>query len=111
MILNTTKKKHKDIKSFKYYKTIFCFLLGSIVIITLMPKPTIIANRDYIENIISANELTSRLMGTLNKMNNKSDGGMMLNFQSDKILFYVKSDETINLKARVLEDYNYDNDS
>ena len=44
-------------------------------------------------------------------MNNKSDGGMMLNFQSDKILFYVKSDETINLKARVLEDYNYDNDS
>lgn len=111
MILNTTKKKHKDIKSFKYYKTIFCFLLGSIVIITLMPKPTIIANRDYIENIISANELTSRLMGTLNKMNNKSDGGMMLNFQSDKILFYVKSDEAINLKARVLEDYDYDNDS
>lgn len=115
MSLNTPRRNLRSVKifkSFKYYKAISYFLISSVLIITLIPKPTIVANRDYIESIINANELTSKFMNTLNQLNNKSDGGLFFNFQnSNKILFYVESDEMINLKARVLENYDYSDDS
>ncbi len=114
MTLNTSRKNFtvvKTLKSLKYYKAISYFLVGSIVIITLIPKPAIVANREYVESVINASELTSKLMGTLNKMNDKSNGGGFLNIQNDKVLFYVDSDEVINLKAKVLEDYDYTDDS
>lgn len=111
-LLNPEKSGVRAIYSSDYGKTAGLFLAVVTVLTLVIPKVHIDADRDSIENMIKAASLTEKLMGTLNKFESKSNGGNFYNLSNNTHeLYHIYADESLNLKARVFDTYNYDDNS
>ncbi|MGN1410907.1 MAG: transglutaminase family protein [Oscillospiraceae bacterium] len=93
------------IKNKSYIKSVGSFILGFILIISLIPKPQIKADRDVFESLITANTLTDFLLSQLSSFTDTSNG-TGFSFNSSKKLYTVDCTETIALKSRTFSNYD-----
>lgn len=78
---------------------------------SLIPKPSVVADRSYLDALISADQFTDRLMSMLNVFRNSSSGGQFRNVNSDVPLFYAESVEPMRLKTATYTNYDYSSDT
>ena len=71
----------------------------------LVPKPAIEADRDYIETLINADELTDRLVSMLNVFRDTSTAQQFRVKTKQTPVYYAKADEELRLKTATFTDY------
>ncbi len=77
---------------------------------SLIPKPEIEANRDFLDTLISAEQFTDRLTDMLSVFRDDTSGEQFRAY-SNTPLYYVKSPEPMRLKTTTFSTYNYNTDS
>lgn len=101
-------KKVIVIQNKSYFKSITSFVLSFMLIISLIPKPEIQANRDVFETLITANNITDFLISQLGFTDTSNGDGF--SFSSTKKLYTVDCSETVAIKSKTFSNYNFDND-
>lgn len=87
------------------------FLSISIMLVMALPKPLIEADRTFLENALEDMSLTEKLMAAISQFTDSSNGGQEYVGDGDsRILYYVNSDDVINLKMRTFSNYNASED-
>ncbi|MBP7186543.1 MAG: hypothetical protein KBA55_07255 [Ruminococcus sp.] len=76
----------------------------------LIPKPAIEADRNYIETLINAEELTDRLDAMLNVFRDTSTAQQFRVNMRKRVMFYGKSDEELRLKTSTRTKYSFASD-
>lgn len=100
-------KNLKVLQNKSYVKSIGAFVLSFMLIISAMPKPEIVANREIFETLISANNLTDFLLAQLGNFTDTSNGTGASFMTSNRKLFSVECSETLALKSRTFSNYNF----
>ncbi|MGN0576238.1 MAG: transglutaminase family protein [Ruminococcus sp.] len=77
---------------------------------SIVPKPEIEADRTILEQMISADQFTDRLMEALGVFRDTSTGEQFRSFNDDSILYFGRSEEPLRLKTTTFSTYNYEND-
>lgn len=93
------------IKSAAIYTLIF------ILAAAVVPKPKIEANRDMLEELISADQFTDKLLAALNVFRDNTSGDQFRSLTDDVIVYFVRSDEDLRLKTVTFSKYDYDTDT
>lgn len=78
---------------------------------SMIPKPEIEANRDFLDTLISAEQFTDRLTAMLGVFRDDTDGQQFFRTNNNTPLYYVNASEPMRLKTTTFSTYNYDNDS
>jgi len=99
-------KNLRVLENSSYIKSIGAFVLSFMLIISAIPKPTIKADREVFENLISANTITDFLLAQLGNFTDTSNGSGMSFMTSNRKLFEVECSETVALKSRTFSNYN-----
>ena len=76
----------------------------------LVPKPAIEADRNYIETLINAEQLTDRLDAMLNVFRDTSNAQQFRTNMRERVMFYGKSEDPLRLKTSTRTDYLYSSD-
>lgn len=87
----------------------YVVLFASIASVT--PKPVVEADRTYIEQMISADAFTDRLVEILAVFRDTTTNDNVRNDNDERIIYYAKASEDLRLKLQSYSEYNYDKDS
>ncbi len=86
------------------------FTLIFAIISTVIPKPEIEANREKLETLVNADELTDRLVKMLSVFQDTSDGTQFRNSGNNSPVYYVNSDNPMHLKTLSYTSYDFATD-
>ncbi len=92
------------------WKSVAAYAVVFAAAASLIPKPEIEANRDFLDTLISAEQFTDRLTAMLNVFRDDTSGEQFRT-NSNTPLYYVNSPEPMRLKTTTFSTYHYDNDS
>ncbi len=87
----------------------YVVLFAAIAAIT--PKPLVEADRTYIEQMISADAFTDRLVEILAVFRDTTTNDNVRNDNDERIIYYANASEDLRLKLQSYSEYNYDKDS
>lgn len=79
-------------------------------IAALFPKPAIEADRNYIESLINAEQLTDRLDAMLNVFRDTSTAQQFRTNIRERLMYYANSDEELRLKTSTRTQYFFSSD-
>lgn len=89
--------------------TAFAFMFASMA--ALIPKPEIEANRTQLDNLISADRFTDRLVGMLGLFRESTTGTQFRQNNNTTPLYYVRASQPLRLKTGTFTVYNYESDT
>lgn len=95
----------------KLWKSSGIYVLLFAAIASIVPKPYVKANREYLEELISAEEFTDRLLAAVSIFKDSSTGEEFRSLSDETILYFVRSDEPLRLKTLTFTEYDYESDS
>ena len=87
------------------------FIAASIILVLMIPKPAVAADRTYLDNMLDMSWLTDKLMETIEGFTDTSDGGDYSSQTYSRTLYFAAANEPLNLRIRTLTDYHYSSDS
>ena len=87
------------------------FIAASIILILVIPKPEVYADRSVFDAMIDMSTLSDYLMDAISGFADTSDGGNYSAQNYNRSLYRVRADEELNLRVQTLTDYHYDTDS
>lgn len=88
---------------------VFSLIFGSGA--AILPKPSITANREYLEMLLEADAFTDKLMKTVSVFVDSTTNEMFYEQETDKLYYSAKASEPLRLRTRIFSSYNYENDS
>lgn len=88
---------------------IYALIFATIALI--VPKPYVEANREYLEELISAEEFTDKLLAAVSIFKDSSTGEEFRSLSDETIFYFVRSDEPLRLKTLTFTEYDYESDS
>ena len=94
-----------------FFRATGIFLAASIILVLVIPKPAVTADRAYLDNALNVSWLTDYLMDAIEGFTDTSDGGNYSEQTYSRALYHTRADENLNLRVRTLTDYHYDSDS
>ena len=94
----------------KSWRTIAVYAAIFAVISAIVPKPAVEADRTILENLISAEELTSRLDAMLNVFRNVSNGDQFRDRSRNRLVYEVAAAEPLRIKTATRSTYNFETD-
>lgn len=83
------------------------FLAASSILILVLPKPDIKADRTTFDTMVNLSRLSSYLENAISGFADVSDGGNYSARTYPRTLYYCKADEPLNLRIRTFTNYNY----
>lgn len=92
------------------WKSVTAYAVVFASIASIVPKPEIEANRDFLDTLISAEQFTDRLTAMLGVFRDDTDGQQFFRSNSNTPLYYVKANASMRLKTTTFSTYNYDDD-
>ncbi len=95
-------KKIKVVMDGSYKKSLGLFILITLITATIIPKPELTPYRGVIDNLSNINLIPSERIGLFTDF---SMGTTYNSYLSDRILFYVRSDEPLYLKKQAFDIY------
>ena len=87
------------------------FMAAATILILVIPKPEVEADRVIFDSMLDFSALSDRLMDAISAFTDSSDGGRYNNLNYSRTLFYTKANEPLNLRLNTYTDYHYDSDS
>jgi len=93
------------------WSSVAVYILLFAVTASVIPKPDIEADRDFLDEMIAADAFTDRLVEMLNVFRDTSSNETFLNANDDKVMYYAEADESLRLKTQVFTEYSYKDDS
>lgn len=101
------KANEKPFWDAQIWKSVLFFLLLGAAVCMAVPKPSITADRAYIDTALNFSGLTDYLMNAISDFTESSDGGGSFNGQgSSRVFAYVSADAPIPLKTRTFSRYS-----
>lgn len=104
-------KVRPEILDNRFLEAAGIFLAAASILIFVIPKPTVVADRTVMDAMIDFSSLSNYLDDILNGFLDTSDGGSYTNQNYVRTLFYAQGDEPLNLRVRTFTDYHYASDS
>lgn len=92
------------------WKSVAVYIVIFASISAVIPKPTIKADREVLEELISADELTDRLLAAVNVFRDTSSSTQFQSLTDETILYFVSSSDDLRLKTLTFSSYNYKTD-
>ena len=92
------------------WRTIAVYAAIFAVISAIIPKPVVEADRTILENLISAEELTTRLDAMLNVFRNISNGDQFRDRSRNRLVYEVVAKEPLRIKTATRSTYNFEKD-
>lgn len=86
------------------------FLAAACIVILVIPKPTVTADRTEFDNMLKMSAVSNYLMGAISGFTDSSDGGGRGGSDLNVALYYANADEPLNLRVRTFTDYSYAED-
>lgn len=83
------------------------FLAAATILILVIPKPAVQADRAVLDMMLDFSSLSDYLMDAISGFTDSSDGGTYNNMTYSRALFYSKAREPLNLRSRTFTDYDY----
>ena len=93
------------------WKSVAVFTAIFAVTSTILPKPTVEADRSVLEMLIDADAFTTRLDKMLDVFRDTSSGSQFRGKQSTNPLYYLEASEQMRLKNATFSTYNFQNDT
>ena len=87
------------------------FLAAASILVLVIPKPTVEADRTMLDTLLDASKFSDYLMNAISAFADSSDGGKYNQMSYDRTLFYANAPEPMNLRGATYTDYHYDDDS
>ncbi len=87
------------------------FICGASILVLAIPKPTVHADRAYIEGLINMTAFTDYLLNSISAFSDTSDGGGYTPDMPNRILYYATASEPLNLRLSTYTYYDYETDS
>ncbi len=87
------------------------FIAASIILVLIIPKPTVVADRAVFDTMLDMSALSDYLQGAIEGFSDSSDGGGYAQPAYSRALFHAAADEPLNLRAQTLTNYQYDTDT
>ena len=89
--------------------SVTAYVLSFSILAAVVPKPTIIADREYIENAMAFSDLSDVLMDMISMFTDSTDNSAMMS-ANGRTVYYARSPETLRLRT---QNYTYylENDS
>lgn len=106
---NTDKVQVVNRASMWMSAAVYVVLFASLA--AIVPKPTVEADRELLETMISADQFTDRLVNLLTVFQDISTGEQFNNATDETPIYFVRADEPLRLKTRTFSTYDYKNDS
>ena len=94
-----------------FFKATGIFIAGATILVMVLPKPEVEADRSLFDSAMEASALSDMLMDAISAFTDSSDGGTYSNMDYQRTLFYAQANEPLNLRIRTFSDYHYDNDT
>lgn len=86
------------------------FLAAATILILVIPKPKVQADRAVLDMMLDFSSLSDYLMNAISGFTDSSDGGSYNNLTYSRALYYAKAREPLNLKSRTFTNYDYEAD-
>ena len=86
------------------------FMAAATILILVIPKPEVEADRVVFDSMLDFSALSDRLMDAISAFTESSDGGTYNNLNYTRTLFYTQAGEPLNLRMRTFSQYHYDSD-
>lgn len=93
------------------WKSVTAYAVVFASVASMIPKPEIEADRDFLDTLISAEQFTDRLTAMLNVFRDDTDGQQFFRTNINTPLYYVNASEPMRLKTTTFSTYHYDTDS
>lgn len=87
------------------------FVGAATILVLILPKPTITADRGYLDTLLDSSSFADYLLNAISGFNDSSDGGSYSSLSSSQALYYVESQENLNLRLSTYTHYDYATDS
>ncbi len=87
------------------------FIGSATILVLILPKPAITADRSYLDTLLDASSFADYLLNAISGFNDSSDGGSYSSLSSSQALYYVESQENLNLRLSTYTHYDYATDS
>lgn len=87
------------------------FLCAACILVLILPKPNIVADRTYLDSLLDMSAITDYLLNSISAFSEESDGGSYSAFSSAQPLYYAVAEETMNLRLSTYTDYDYETDA
>lgn len=94
-----------------FFRATGIFMAGATILVLVLPKPKVEADRALLDTLLDASSLSDRLMEAISAFADESDGGTYSNNNYSRTLFYTVAEEPLNLRIRTFSNYSYDSDS
>lgn len=87
------------------------FITAATILVLILPKPTITADRSYLDTLLDTSSFADYLLSAISGFNDSSDGGNYSALSSSQALYYVETQESLNLRLSTYTYYDYATDS
>lgn len=87
------------------------FLGAACVLVLILPKPNVIADRGQLDSLLDMSAFTDYLLNSISAFSEESDGGSYSSLSSSQPLYYAAAEETMNLRLSTYTYYDYETDS
>ena len=94
----------------RFLKAVGIFLSAATILILVIPKPEVRADRTYLETMLDFSAFTDFLEQAISGFADSSDGGRYSGLNYSRALYYANAREPLNLRIRTMTNYNYDKD-
>ncbi len=94
----------------RFFQSIGIFIAASTILVLVVPKPEIEADRAVFDTMIDLSSLSDYLENAIRGFTESSDSGDNFNTGYSRTLYYANADEPLNLRMRTFTNYHYDKD-
>lgn len=102
--LRETKEVHR-LRSFHSSMSVTAYVLAFSILAAVVPKPTIYANREFIENAMAFSSWSDILMEAISMFTDTTDNSAMLT-NNARTLYYANSTESLRLRTQTYTYYD-----
>lgn len=95
----------------RFLRSTGIFIAASIILVLVIPKPTVEADRSMLETMLDLSALSDYLEDAIEGFSDSSDGGGYAQPAYSRTLYHTAADEPLNLRVRTLTDYSYEEDT
>ena len=95
----------------RFFNAAGIFLAAAIILVLMIPKPHVDANRVYLDSMLDQSSLSDYLMNAISGFTDSSDSSVpTAGVRYSHTLYYAKADEPLNLRVRTFSNYDYEED-
>ena len=102
--------KRPEILDSGFLKAAGLFVAAASIAVLVVPKPTVNADRQFLDTLLDMSTLSDFLMNAISGFNEKNDGGDYAQLPFNRALYYTKADEPLNLRMETYTNYSYATD-